>query len=130
VADIPRLPPKSPPSPPPTASEPSLAFQYHLRPFSAFNPKARTPASPNTPIVPPAAKQDKPQHNPAASYRTYSCFFFHCKNKHTKNRIESFKVRVDFNVIKMLKIEQTIAATQQPQTKSNKKQQHQQRTCV
>jgi hypothetical protein len=55
-------PPNSPPSSPPVSS-----FQNHFRPPSAFKPKPLTPASPIIPIVPPAARQESPQHNPAPS---------------------------------------------------------------
>jgi hypothetical protein len=48
-------------------SSPCPSSQYHFRPFSALSPKARTPASPIMPMVPPAARQESPQHMPAAN---------------------------------------------------------------
>lgn len=53
-----------PSSMPLSSPEPS---QYHLRPLLALTPKARTPASPRIPIVPPAAKHERPQQRPAAN---------------------------------------------------------------
>jgi len=51
---------------PPAPSSPSEVSQLLFPPL-AFCPKPCTPTSPITPIVPPAARPDKPQQRPAAS---------------------------------------------------------------
>eukprot|EP00579_Thalassiosira_antarctica_P004694 CAMPEP_0201877362 /NCGR_PEP_ID=MMETSP0902-20130614/8792_1 /ASSEMBLY_ACC=CAM_ASM_000551 /TAXON_ID=420261 /ORGANISM="Thalassiosira antarctica, Strain CCMP982" /LENGTH=79 /DNA_ID=CAMNT_0048404795 /DNA_START=201 /DNA_END=440 /DNA_ORIENTATION=- len=55
------FPPRPVSSPPPSPSEAQERF-----PPDARSPKACTPASPITPIVPPAARQEIPQQRPAA----------------------------------------------------------------
>ena len=56
--------------PPPASSlspAPLAEDSHHFRPSMALIPKDLTPTSPRMPIVPPAARQDKPQQRPAAN---------------------------------------------------------------